>query len=961
MDELIVVGAVFAVLVIGGALTGWLSLLKIKGLEQRVLKLEAQLREVGPQLIHSTSRRQGVDKSNDGSTTTDDAEGGLSPDGKKAAASRSPIDEASSHQTDADAGAAPVKLLESLWTRLLHGASGRPRGEGRETGSTERAGGTPMARSFAVMREHWMILVGALSLVMAGVMLVGYSLEQGLLGPGMRLALGLGFGIGMIVLAEWLRWRTTQSPSLTGAVSGAGSLVTAASLLAGHYLLSLASPLVTFVLLALLSLWTLERARHHGPWLAALGMLGGYALPLALPLQAQLGGAASLMLLGHLGVIALACRLLHRKIGLNWLYWGGLCGALLWWMALLPLEAGTVDLRPVSGELERGLAALWLCLLAIAYLHTWRDESGRSEGQVVADGAQGGVSATGEAMPWWPWRASPQVQRHWIAGLLLGAVNAMSLLLPHVGGLEAANDIAPGDWLPSVLLLWVTGWTARHMAASWSMMVGAVAFWLLAWGWGPLTASGIWVMTGPMALCVGLVGLACWKPQASQAPAKQAHMLSACWWAMATLVPLVAWGLAVWNGTIPVEAGGGAAPWLNTAMPPLIWGLVCWVGANRFHSREGVRLAAGLWLPAQFGIALALVIALDGPSLTLALALQLLGLTGCEWRWWRLQADEDGAGRSLFAELARLLAWGVALRLAWGVVTGTYDDISHWPLQVFLPVLVCVALSSHGMRHRKSIQRWLEGVVVQLALATTVLEIRYLLTDGQPFSGPLSLAELSLQVLALAGVAAGYAWRGRGSATNVALYRLLASVVGGLAGIIWLAGIVLAFNPLWQDGDVGRWPLLNWLLPAYALPALGAALVWRLSRHAALLRRLCEVVGLLAVGLWIGLSLRHVWHGGALGLWHGVEQAELYAYSLALLAIAASLVIGGARMGQPHWQRVGQGLLVVTILKVGLWDTATLDGLWRVGSWLGLGTVLMLLSALFKRLAGAGTRREEQE
>ncbi|MGS0468697.1 hypothetical protein ACU8V3_17410 [Cobetia marina] len=130
MDELIVVGAVFAVLVIGGALTGWLSLLKIKGLEQRVLKLEAQLREVGPQLMHSTSRRQGVDKSNDGSTTTDDAEGGLSPDGKKAAASRSPIDEASSHQTDADAGAAPVKLLESLWTRLLHGASGRPRGGG---------------------------------------------------------------------------------------------------------------------------------------------------------------------------------------------------------------------------------------------------------------------------------------------------------------------------------------------------------------------------------------------------------------------------------------------------------------------------------------------------------------------------------------------------------------------------------------------------------------------------------------------------------------------------------------------------------------------------------------------------------------------------------------------------------------------------------------------------------------
>ena len=145
-----------------------------------------------------------------------------------------------------------------------------------------------------------MILVGALSLVMAGILLVGYSLEQGLLGPGVRLALGLGFGLSMTVLAEWMRLRTSQSSSLTGAVSGAGSLVLAASLLAGHFLLSLVSMPVTFALLAALSLWMLERARHHGPWLAALGMLGGYALPLALPLHQQWQEASTLLLLGIL-------------------------------------------------------------------------------------------------------------------------------------------------------------------------------------------------------------------------------------------------------------------------------------------------------------------------------------------------------------------------------------------------------------------------------------------------------------------------------------------------------------------------------------------------------------------------------------------------------------------------------------------------------------------------------------
>ncbi|WP_340162771.1 DUF2339 domain-containing protein, partial [Onishia taeanensis] len=110
-----------------------------------------------------------------------------------------------------------------------------------------------------------------------------------------------------------------------------------------------------------------------------------------------------------------------------------------------------------------------------------------------------------------------------------------------------------------------------------------------------------------------------------------------------------------------------------------------------------------------------------------------------------------------------------------------------------------------------------------------MLEVRYLLTDGQPFTGHLSFPELSVQVLALGGVAAGYAWRASGSVQNVALYRTLAYVVGGLAAVIWLAGVVLAYNPLWQRADVGRWPLVNWLLPAYGMPALGAVLVWHLA------------------------------------------------------------------------------------------------------------------------------------
>ncbi|WP_166020046.1 DUF2339 domain-containing protein [Cobetia sp. MB87] len=824
-----------------------------------------------------------------------------------------------------------------------------------------------------------MILVGALSLVMAGILLVGYSLEQGLLGPGVRLALGLGFGLSMTVLAEWLRLRTSQSSSLTGAVSGAGSLVLAASLLAGHFLLSLVSVPVTFVLLAALSLWMLERARHHGPWLAALGMLGGYALPLALPIQQQWQEASTLLLLGYAGVIAAACRVLYRQVAVSWLYWGGLVGALTWWWLLMPFGISSAATLLVG--LLPWVGGVWLAVLALGYL--WEEAWESSTGAAEKDERQAQASLA----TWLPWRASPDLRRHWLAGGLVSLSAVLGLWLPWLGslvhGVSFDSQVAPSDmagsgmslwhrgWLASLMPMLVIAWSSRRHAVLWSMVVAGNGLWLLVWGLAltaPLSGS---VMFSPLILSVGLLSLASWRPRHDAGEGAQ-RPLAACWWALATMVPLLAWALALWQGVMPwaMEASD-AGRLINTGLPPLVWGLVCWAGAMRFQTREGAQLAAGLWLPAQAGIFLALVAVLEGPSLTLALALQLLGLTACEWRWYR---EGRTAARSVFAELSRLLAWGVVARLMYGMAHDDYADIAHWPLQILLPVLACVAMTSLGMRHRPRTQRWLEGAVVQLAVATVVMEIRYVLTGGQPFEGSLTLAELSLQVLALTGVAASYAWRARGgdaeARAGTQLYRVLARVVGGAAVILWSVGVLGIFNPLWHPGDVGSWPLVNWLLPAYGLPALGAAIHWRMtSMHASdmgsaatrlRMRGLSEVLGLLSAGLWLALNLRHCWHGAELGLWQGIEQAELYAYSVLMLVVAAALVVSGAKVGQQHWQRIGQGILILTVIKVGVWDTATLEGLWRVGSWLGLGSVLMLLSALFNRLAGAGMRAGER-
>ncbi|WP_324690831.1 DUF2339 domain-containing protein [Cobetia sp. D5] len=981
MDELMLVGVMMALLVLGGSLMGWLSMLRIKALEQRLRDMEARLaRELTAHdapVMHTPLQEGGVDKS--------PAE--VPPrEGLAAADATPPISDSRATASSSGGHSLSYRLLQ----RLLHGAaSSRSGKKGRGADPASKAsevlpGG--MSRLLTVLQEHWMILVGALSLVMAGILLVGYSLEQGLLGPGVRLALGLGFGLSMTVLAEWLRLRTSQSSSLTGAVSGAGSLVLAASLLAGHFLLSLVSMPVTFVLLAALSLWMLERARHHGPWLAALGMLGGYALPLALPIHQQWQEASTLLLLGYAGVIAAACRVLYRQVAVSWLYWGGLVGALAWWLLLMPfgISSGAtllVGLLPWVG-------GVWLAVLALGYL--WGEVWEPSTGAAEKDERQSKTSLA----TWLPWRASLDLRRHWLAGGLVSVSVVLGLWLPWLGslvhGVSFDSLVAPSDmagsgvslwhrgWLASLMPMLVIAWSSRRHAVLWSMVVAGNGLWLLVWGLAltaPLSSSA---MISPLILSVGLLSLARWRPR-HDAGERAERSLAACWWALATMVPLLAWALMLWQDVMPWTSGASDAGRLintglvNTGLPPLIWGLVCWAGAMRFQAREGAQLAAGLWLPAQAGIFLALVAVLEGPSLTLALALQLLGLTACEWRWYR---EGHTAGRSVFAELSRLLAWGVVARLMYGMAHDDYAGIAHWPLQILLPVLACVAMTSLGMRHRPRTQRWLEGAVVQLAVATLVMEIRYVLTGGKPFEGSLTLAELSLQVLALAGVAASYAWRARSDGAEARagtqLYRVLALVVGGAAVILWSVGVLGIFNPLWHPGDVGSWPLVNWLLPAYGLPALGAAMLWRMTSRRApdvdagsaatrsRIRGLSEVLGLLSAGLWLALNLRHCWHGAGLGLWQGIEQAELYAYSVLMLVVAAALVVSGAKVGQQHWQRIGQGILILTVIKVGVWDTATLEGLWRVGSWLGLGSVLMLLSALFNRLAGAGMRAGER-
>src|SRR6266508_1357723 len=63
---------------------------------------------------------------------------------------------------------------------------------------------------------RWVVWVGGIALALGGIFLVRYSIERGLIGPGLRVALGGLLAAGLIAAGEWARRKENLSglPSL---------------------------------------------------------------------------------------------------------------------------------------------------------------------------------------------------------------------------------------------------------------------------------------------------------------------------------------------------------------------------------------------------------------------------------------------------------------------------------------------------------------------------------------------------------------------------------------------------------------------------------------------------------------------------------------------------------------------------------------------------------------------------
>ena len=190
-----------------------------------------------------------------------------------------------------------------------------------------------------MLTARWGVWLGAAALVLAGVFLVRYAVDEGLLGPAIRCVLAALLGAALIVAAEWLRRREVLRPDITdqaapGLAAGGVAILFGAAYGAG-VLYELVPPSAGFVLLAAASLVGVAISLRHGQLVAAVGLVGAFVTPALVQTEnPSLPG-----LFGYLLFVTATALAVVRYTAWIWLGWATTIAGAVW--VLLAIAAGT--------------------------------------------------------------------------------------------------------------------------------------------------------------------------------------------------------------------------------------------------------------------------------------------------------------------------------------------------------------------------------------------------------------------------------------------------------------------------------------------------------------------------------------------------------------------------------------------------------------------------------------------
>lgn len=773
---------------------------------------------------------------------------------------------------------------------------------------------------------RWAVWVGGLALALGGIFLVRYTIEQGLLGPAARIALGALLAVVLLAGGEWLRRRERKegiagipAAHIPSILTAAGTTVAYATTYAAYALYGFLPAAAAFIVLGAVALATLAAALLHGPALAALGLIGAYVTP-ALVASAEPSYWALYL---YLTVVTAAAFALASVRVWSWLALAAVALSFAWGGA--GLMGGQADgMIPIGFHAAAGFALAAIFLVP-----------GLLYGPSAEPGQIDRVSTIGILVPLL--LAAWLVVAYDHDGLTLFVfVLLVTATILIAWRAEAATAIVPGAAVLSALVLgdWAVNPPDVSLVAPGVPSQGLPL--------EPVTQATLpHLMLGAgLAALFGVSGfLAQGRFERPMAPT--------LWAAAAAIAPIAIlialyYRIAGFDRSIPFGLAALALAGLYGYATELLM---------RRPSRPGIGAASAIFATAATAfLALGFTFAMEKGWLTVALALMAFGAASVE-RQRPLPA---------LRWLAAGLGVVVGTRIGWdprivGNDLGT-TPVFNWLLWGYgVPAL---AFWRAGALLRRRADDLPARILDALAILFTVLllgfEIRHYVHGGDIYSGDRGLAETGLQAAAAFALAIGLD-RARRRTTSV-VYDAGAQLALGLALVIAVVGLGLDDNPLLTGESVGG-RVFNLILLGYGLPAiLAAILAYQIRDRRPPEHAIAAAVAALALLLaYVSIEIRRLFQGESVILSNPTSPTEWYTYSAAWLVLGVVLLVAGLVTRSRNIRIASAAVIVLTVLKVFLSDLANLEGALRALSFIGLGFVLIGIGWLYQRLLVPGS------
>jgi uncharacterized membrane protein len=789
----------------------------------------------------------------------------------------------------------------------------------------------PAASTAATLEERlgtrWAVWVGGLALGLGGILLVRYSIEQGVFGPGVRVVLGLLFAAALVAAGEWFRRSERVSPieavpsaHIPGILTAAGTASAFGSIYATHALYNFIGPGVAFVLLGAVAIATMFAAALHGPALAGLGLAGAFIVPMLI----DSAEPSAWPLVIYLAVVAGAAYALARMRRWLWLAASAVAGGVIW---------GLVLIDPVSAELAGSWAPALFAHVAV----------------------QLALACTFMAVE--PHLSVPDeaAEPDWIAAAALAALTGLAAMALGAARMDAQCTVFA---IASMALLAFTAWRSAPAAAG-ALLSGVVA----------LAAIAVWpgLRDAPDPRLVVTAA-----EYLLRLPDNVTNFLFFAFLTVAALTAVAT--LRLWRGpALPLRTAALYA--LAAVVPPLLALVLVYLRVTQFDRSISFALFAVLLAGAFYYLADRLEKLADKtPAIHLAIGAFASGVAAAMTLAFVMVLDRGyltvafavtALTTSIFAVVDRIpmlryvvvaIGFMVLGRLAWDpYIMGA--DVGTWPIFNWLllgygaPAVAFLAAGHMLKREGEDLAvRICDALGLLFAALLFFFQIRHALAGGDllaPTSGHVEQG-----VFALTSIGFSIALIRMDLARANPVFRIASLLFGVVSGLLVLVGLGLAENPLFSRQAVLGPVMLSSLLLAYLLPGIAAIVLARTARgvRPAWYVTGAAVLALLLLFGYVTLEVRHAFQGEIITFWRRTGAPEIWSYSVAWLALGLAFLGYGLLRGSREARLASAALVVLSVIKVFLYDLTGIGGFWRAFSVICLGVVLIGIGLVYQKL-----------